>query len=156
MTFEGRRYRITRGAIDFTNPTRIEPFFDIEAETNVRVPGPDLSGDRSAFAGTTRAAAADAQLRSAAADGGRAGAALQRRARGNNQQDVELRALQNPNQAQTDILTARATQALTAPISAEVGKVVEQTFGVDTFQLTPSFVDPSSQQTVGASTRRRG
>ena len=60
---------------------------------------------------------------------------------------MELRALQNPNQAQTDILTARATQALTAPISAQVGKVVEQAFGVDTFQLTPSFVDPFGQQT---------
>src|SRR5205085_6042199 len=39
VTFEGRRYRVTRGTIDFTNPTRIEPFFDVEAETNVRVPG---------------------------------------------------------------------------------------------------------------------
>ena len=39
VNFEGRRYRITRGAIDFNNPTRTEPFFDIEAETNVRVPG---------------------------------------------------------------------------------------------------------------------
>ena len=58
-----------------------------------------------------------------------------------------MRALRNPNQAQTDILTARATQALTAPISAEVGKVVEETFSVDTFQLTPSLVDPFGQQT---------
>ncbi len=39
VTFEGRRYKVTRGTIDFTNPTRIEPFFDVEAETNVRVPG---------------------------------------------------------------------------------------------------------------------
>ena len=39
VTFEGRRYRITHGTMDFTNPTRIEPFFDVEAETNVRVPG---------------------------------------------------------------------------------------------------------------------
>ena len=39
VTFEGRRYRITRGSMDFTNPTRIEPFFDVEAETNVRVTG---------------------------------------------------------------------------------------------------------------------
>ena len=28
-----------------------------------------------------------------------------------------------------------------------MGKVVEQTFGVDTFQLTPSFIDPYNQQT---------
>ena len=62
-------------------------------------------------------------------------------------QAPELRALQSPNQAQTDILTARATQALAAPISSEVGKAVEEAFGVDTFQLTPSFVDPFGQQT---------
>ena len=60
VTFEGRRYRITRGVIDFTNPSKIEPFFDIEAETNVRVSGqtyrvtvgrrarPNSSGRRSA------------------------------------------------------------------------------------------------------------
>ena len=51
VTFEGRRYRVTRGAIDFINPNRIEPFFDVEAETTVRVPGgptqrPDVSRDR--------------------------------------------------------------------------------------------------------------
>ena len=53
--------------------------------------------------------------------------------------------MQSPTQTQTDILKARATQALASPISAEVGRVMEQTFGVNTFQLTPSFVDPYSQ-----------
>ena len=38
-SFEGRRYLVTRGSLDFTNPDRIQPFFDIEAETRVRVPG---------------------------------------------------------------------------------------------------------------------
>jgi autotransporter translocation and assembly factor TamB len=61
--------------------------------------------------------------------------------------NTELRALQNPNERQTDILAARATQALTNPLSEEVGKVVQQTFGVDTFQLSPSLIDPLSQQT---------
>jgi hypothetical protein len=60
-------------------------------------------------------------------------------------QDVELRAFQNPNQSETDILTARLNQALAAPLSAEVGKVVEQTLGVDTFQLSPTFLDPFGQ-----------
>ena len=150
VTFEGRRYRITRGTIDFTNPTRIEPFFDIEAETNVRVPGPPVQTYHVTVgsAGTTErlqpTLSSDPPLPTADVL-----ALLFSDVRRNNQQDVELRALQNPNQAETDILTARATQALTAPISAEVGKVVEQTFGVDTFQLTPSFVDPSGQQTTG-------
>jgi translocation-and-assembly-module (TAM) inner membrane subunit TamB-like protein len=52
---------------------------------------------------------------------------------------------QNPNERQTDILRARATQALTSPFSSEVAKVVEQAFGVDTFQLSPSLLDPTSQ-----------
>ena len=37
--FEGRRYLVTRGTLDFTNPVRIDPTFDIAAETQVRVPG---------------------------------------------------------------------------------------------------------------------
>ena len=42
IVFEGNRYVVTRGGIDFFNPARIEPVFDIEAETRVRVPGSDL------------------------------------------------------------------------------------------------------------------
>ena len=39
IVFEGNRYLVTRGSIDFLNPAgRIEPLFDIEAETRVRVP----------------------------------------------------------------------------------------------------------------------
>ena len=150
VNFEGRRYRITRGAIDFNNPTRTEPFFDIEAETNVRVPGPPVQTYHInvGFAGTPErlqpTVSSDPALPTADVL-----ALLFSDVRRDNQQDVELRALQNPNQAETDILAARATQALTAPISAEVGKVVEEAFGVDTFQLTPSFVDPSGQQTSG-------
>ena len=44
-------------------------------------------------------------------------------------------------------LATRATQLLANPISAGVGRVVEQTFGVDTFQLSPSLIDPYSQST---------
>ncbi len=39
MLLEGRRYVVTRGNIDFNNPNRIEPYFDVEAQTRVRVPG---------------------------------------------------------------------------------------------------------------------
>jgi hypothetical protein len=40
-----------------------------------------------------------------------------------------------------------ATRALTGALSAEVGRVVEQTFGVDTFQITPLLTDPYQQST---------
>jgi translocation-and-assembly-module (TAM) inner membrane subunit TamB-like protein len=150
VIFEGRRYRITRGSMDFTNPNRIEPFFDVEAETNVRVPGQTyrvIIG----LAGTSE------QLRPAVSSDPPLPTAdvlallfsdVAAAARGTTTSTVapEIRARLDPTQTQTDILTARATQALATPISAEVGRVVEQTFGVNTFQLTPSFIDPYSTQ----------
>ncbi|MBI3400284.1 MAG: translocation/assembly module TamB domain-containing protein [Acidobacteria bacterium] len=146
-TFEGRRYRLTRGSIDFTNPGKIEPFFDIEAETNVRVAGIGATGSTSGqtYRVTVTASGTSDRMRwTATSDPALPASDVLallfsdvRRS-----PDVELRTLQNPNQTETDILTARATQALAAPLSSEVGKVVEQAFGVDTFALTPSLVDP--------------
>ena len=145
-TFEGRRYRITRGSIDFTNPGKIEPFFDIEAETNVRVAGVGAGGSTGqTYRVTVVASGTTDRMRSTLTSDPALPAAdvlallfsdVRR------SPDVELRSLKDSNQAETDILTARATQALAAPLSTEVGKVVEQTFGVDTFALTPSLVDP--------------
>jgi hypothetical protein len=159
VRFEGRRYKITRGTIDFTNPTRLEPFFDVEAETDVRVPGQTYRVIVSA-AGTSERL--QPQLSSdpplPAADV----VALLFTDVPRSQGDVELRAAKDPNENQKDILTSRATQLLATPISSEVGKVVEQTFGVDTFQLSPSLVDtdpysvstalrvnPSARVTIG-------
>ena len=142
-TFEGRRYRVTRGTIDFTNPTRIEPFFDVVAETNVRVPGQTY---HVTVSGT---GTADKMQPSLSSDPPLGTADLLALLFGETRrtQDYDLRALQNPNEPRTDVLTTRATQALTSPLSAEVGRVVEQAFGVDTFRLSPSLLDPLSQQT---------
>jgi translocation and assembly module TamB len=151
VSFEGRRYRVTRGAIDFTNPDRIEPFFDVEAETNVRVQGGQTYRVTVSAAGTTERLSpkieSDPPLPTAdvfallLSDVQRTDVA------------PELRALQNPNQTESDILKARATQALTSPISAEVGKVLQQTIGVDTFQLSPSFLDPNSTSRLNPTAR---
>ncbi len=59
--------------------------------------------------------------------------------------DVELRQYSTDITPQQQLLRERATRALTGAVSSEVGRVVEQTFGVDTFQLTPSLVDPNAQ-----------
>ncbi len=140
LIFEGRRYKLTRGAIEFTNPTRIDPFLDLEAETNVRVPG-------QTYRVTVRAAGTTDKLRPTLdsdpplPEADVLALILSEPRRG---QDVELRALQNPNQRQFDIVTTRAAQAMANPLTEEVGKVVNQTFGIDTFQLTP-FIDPYSQ-----------
>jgi TamB, inner membrane protein subunit of TAM complex len=143
LLFEGRRYKVTRGTIDFTNPTRIDPFFDVEAETSVRVPYQTYRVTVRAAGTTERLQAptfeSDPPLPSADVV-----ALLFSEAR-RDERTAELRALQNPNQRQTDILTTRATLALSSPLSEGVGKVVEQNFGVDTFQLTPTFIDPYSE-----------
>jgi hypothetical protein len=36
LYFQGRNYLITHGTLDFVNPTKLDPLFDIEAETRVR------------------------------------------------------------------------------------------------------------------------
>ncbi|HUK36235.1 MAG TPA: translocation/assembly module TamB domain-containing protein, partial [Vicinamibacterales bacterium] len=144
LNFEGRRYRVTRGSVSFTNPTRIEPFIDVEGETSVRVPGQTY---RVIVSATGTPGRLDVKLDS---DPPLAQAEVAALLLGGAQVGPlspvapELQRLQNPNLLQTEILQTRATQALSSPISSEVGRVVQQTFGVDTFQVSPSFTDPNA------------
>jgi hypothetical protein len=134
--------------LDFANPTRIQPFFDIEAETRVRAPGQTYQVTMR-MAGTTERMqpqfTSDPPLQTldiltllfsdqAALSG-----------------DMELASLQRPDERQQRLVEARATRALTGALSAEVGRVAEQTFGVDTFQITPSLTDPYQQSAGGLS-----
>ncbi len=143
VEFEGRRYLITRGSLDFADASRIQPFFDIEAETRVRVPDQTYRVTMR-MAGTMERMqpqfTSDPPLQtldiltllfSDLAPSG----------------DIELAGLQRPDERQQRLVEARATRALTGALSAEVGRVVEQTFGVDTFQITPLLTDPYQQST---------
>jgi hypothetical protein len=141
VRFEGRRYQVTRGTLDFTNPTRIQPFFDIEAETRVRVPG-------QTYRVTLRMAGTTERLQPAfESDPPLAPIDILNLLFSDTAptRDVELASLRQPNQREQDLLQARATRALTGVLSNEVGRVVEQTFGVDTFQITPLLTDPYQQ-----------
>lgn len=141
VEFEGRRYLVTRGSLDFANANRIQPFFDIEAETRVRVPGQTYRVTMR-MAGTTERMqpqfTSDPPLQTLDiltllfSDQAPSG-------------DVELAALQRPNEREQRLVEARATRALTGALSQEVGRVVERTFGVDTFQITPLLNDPYQQ-----------
>ena len=141
VRYLGRRYVVTRGAVDFNNPTKIEPFFDIEAETRVRVPG-------ETYRITVRAAGPQdrldpvltsdpplpeveviALLFSNVAPGGNA----------------ELRQYSTVITPQQQLLREQLTQTLTGTFSSEVGRAVEETFNVETFQITPSLGDPNAQ-----------
>jgi hypothetical protein len=139
--FEGRRYLVTRGTLDFANPVRIEPVFDIAAETQVRVPGQTYRVILSASGTMQRLRPvfmSDPPLPPIEV----ASLLLGDVATG---QDADLRALQRPDLTEQQLVQARVARMLVSPISGQIGEVVEQTFGVDTFQLTPLVSDPTQQ-----------
>lgn len=153
--FEGRRYVVTRGTLDFTNPVRIEPTFDIAAETQVRVPGQTYRVTLSASGTMQRLRPVfesdpplPSQVEVASLLLGDIGTT----------QDADLRALRKPDLTEQQLIQARVARMLASPISGEIGKVVEETFGVDTFQVTPllanssqtsSRFNPSARLTIG-------
>ena len=139
--FEGKRYRITRGSIDQANPTKFDPFIDLEMEAQVRVPGEtyrvthhaerhDRSRPDPGFSSDPPLPEAEilALLFSDVTPG----------------QDVEFRRYSTDITPQQQLLRERATRALTGAVTNEVDRVAQQTLGVDTFQLTPSLVDPNA------------
>lgn len=137
--FEGRRYLVTRGNLDFTNPVRIEPTFDIAAETQVRVP-------QQTYRVTLRATGTMRNLRPEfTSDPPLPALTIASLLLGDvaASKDADLRALERPDLTEQQLIQARAARLLASPISGEIGKVVEQTLGVDTFQLTPLVSDPS-------------
>ena len=144
LLLEGHRYLLTRGTIEFSNPARIDPFFDFEAETRARVPGQTYrvvfraSGTRDRFAWDF---SSDPPLATVDILGMLFGDLRDPR-------DAELSALRLRDRTEEELLVARATRLLANPISSEVGKVVRKTFGVDSVQITPSLGELSNLQSA--------
>jgi autotransporter translocation and assembly factor TamB len=141
--FEGRRYVVTRGTFDFVNPGKFDPYFDVEAETRARAPGQTY---RVTLRMTGNLQRIDHELSS---DPPLPEVDILSLLLGDmrSTQDAELRALQAPNETQQALVQSRAFRLLASPISSNVQKVVEQTIGIDTFQITPMLSDPSQQST---------
>ncbi len=143
--FEGNRYLVTRGTIDFSNPQRIDPFFDIEAETRARVPGETyrvtfrVTGTRERFVWDLTSDPPLATVDILAILFGQVGS---------NTRDAEVRALRYREQTEQELFATRAARLLTSPISSEVNRVVKKTFGVDSVQIAPSIGDNSAQESA--------
>jgi len=154
ILFEGNRYLVTRGTIDFLNPGSIEPFFDIEAETRVRVPNEVYRvtlGVNGTLGGHMNLEVnSDPPL--PLVD-------IVRLLLGQTTdvEDAELRALspQASTQSEEALLRAAFARLAAAPIVGPVGRAVEQTFGVDLVQLSPSLgtandpLTPTARLTIG-------
>jgi hypothetical protein len=139
--FEGNRYRITRGTINFYNPARIQPFIDIEAEGRVRAPGvPDPYRITLAVSGTL-----DGQMNfSVNSDPPLLTVDIISLVFGQPNTDLanpELRALrpQAATQTEEQLLKAGILRILAGGITGTVGRAVEQTLGIDTVQISPSL-----------------
>ncbi len=149
VSFEGNRYRVTRGTIDFFNPARIEPFFDIEAETRVRVPGQTYHVTFRATGTPGRFVpefSSDPPLPAIDVVSLLLGEVY-------NPQDAEIRELRTRERSETALMTG-AARLLASPISAGVGRAVEETLGFDTVQIVPFLgttqsLNPAARLTIG-------
>jgi translocation and assembly module TamB len=143
ILFEGNRYVVTRGTIDFLTPPagRIEPMFDIEAETRVRVASQSTSESFRITLGVTGtvnnislALGSDPPLPNADIIALLFGTTTE-------VTNAELRALspQASTQAEEALLRAAGARLITGTLSAPVRRVVEETFRLDTAQITPTI-----------------
>jgi translocation and assembly module TamB len=146
LIFEGNRIVVTRGTIDFANPARIEPYFDMEAQTRVQAPGETFRVTLSA-AGTperfTWDASSDPPLPRIEV--------LSLLLGEGTSENPELRALQRGAQTEQELFTALAARGLTTELSV-INRAVEQTFGVTT-QITPLIGELSTLQAYNPAAR---
>ncbi len=149
----GHRYLVRRGRIEFPNPTKLEPFFDLGGETLVRVPGQtyvvnvQLTGTTAKFfpAFTSDPPLSQVEIVSLLLGGETNADAI----------NAELQGMQSESIERT--LAASQLQQVAAGVAtAPLTGVVEQTFGLDTFQVTPNIgydpyqrLSPTARLTVG-------
>jgi hypothetical protein len=138
-----KRFVFTRGTVDFNNPARIDPFFDVEAETRIRVPG-------ETYRVTVRAAGprdrlsnlqltSDPPLPEGDVLALVAGDITPNR-------NIELGQYTAQYTPQQRLAAEQAARALTGLAGvSEVSRAVEKGLGVDTVQITPSLNDPTGQ-----------
>jgi hypothetical protein len=138
IVFEGNRYVVTRGTIDFLTPPAgvVEPVFDIELEARVRVPS-QLFRVTAGIAGTTRnfslTLGSDPPLSEVDIIALLFGTSI-------DVTNAELRALspQGATEAEEALLRAVGARLITGTFAAPVRRVVEETFRLDTAQIAPT------------------
>jgi hypothetical protein len=155
VLFEGNRYIITPGgSIDFFNPSRIEPFFDLEAETRVRPPNQTASQDQTYRVTIGLSGTASRLSPSLNSDPPLPEVDIISLLFGQNVDvnNAELRALRSTaaEQSQQALLLSGMGRLLVSPISSPVGRAVSEAFGIDTVQITPSIGNETDPLTPSA------
>jgi hypothetical protein len=165
--FNGHRFQLLASSIDFANPLRTEPVFDLQATTQAHVLQQTFN-----ITGHVTGSSVDLSCGTAAECGGRVP-----RMSFSLQSDptlsqwdiitlllggstdpgtVQQRSLNSPQQAQAQLIQTMATQLLTAPISSRVGSFVGNFIPLDTIQFVPLLgLDPTVGTAAGTSTSAR-
>jgi translocation and assembly module TamB len=145
--FQGTRYRVTRGRLEFVNPVRIDPRIDLEAETDVRDYRVVLTinGTADKFRADLRSdpPLSTFDLFSLVSAGG------------TGLSNTGVRSTFRPNAMsgrQQDSSLGAAT-LLSEGLSLKMGSRVKRIFGLDRFRVDPFLVgnerDPSARVTFG-------
>jgi autotransporter translocation and assembly factor TamB len=146
----GNRFKLLPGTIQFANPNKLDPYFDITAEArphaqgetftvNVHLTG-SLQGKLN-FGLRSEPNLPEVDILTLIFGG---------------QPDVsraELRSFQSQQQAYATLMQSAAAQFLMSPISSRVGSVFEKTSAVDTVQFTTILPQETSFTQLSPSTR---
>ena len=152
LTFQGNRINVGEGTISFTNPDKLEPVFDLAAETRVRASGQTYNITIH-FAGTM-----DRFMPEVSADPWLSEPDIWALLMGGLPvlDNPEQRALRSPQENQAQMIQTAAAMLLMSPISSRVGEVFEQMKVLDTVQIAllnnaVAFqqLNPSARITLG-------
>ena len=138
--FGGKRYQVRQASIQFNNPSAIEPFFDIEAGTRVRVPGETYNVTVTATGPnpiSNMAFSSDPDL----PDYQLFALLLSDIAPS---RDVEQRQYAGIT-PQEQLFRDQLTRQLTGAVSSEISEAAQKAFGVESFNLSTSLLDPNQQ-----------
>jgi translocation and assembly module TamB len=162
VLFEGNRYIVTPGgSIDFFNPSRIEPFFDLEAETRVRPSGQtQAAGQSQTYRITIGLSGTASRLTpSLNSDPPLPEVDIISLLFGQNVDvnNAELRALRGnaTQRSEEALLRSGMARLLVSPLANPVNRAVSEAFGIDTVQITPTFgnetelLTPSARLVIG-------
>lgn len=141
--FLGQRYNITRGKVDFVDPTKVEPFVDLTAETRVRSYRVELrlTGTPARFFPEL---SSDPPLRTVD---------ILRLLAGANEREILI------GTEEEELAGVGVASLLTERLSQEVGKRAERLFGLDRFSIDPflvgQFANPTARVSLGKQITRQ-
>jgi hypothetical protein len=153
VLFQGNRYVVLRGSIEFNNPTKIDPTFDIEAETHVHAVSQGSSQDYRIglqFNGTWSHVkfvyTSDPPLPPMDVLALLLGEPV-------DLQRAEMRAINSAQETELRLVQQVGARLLLAPISEPIGKAAEQALRVDTVSIAPLLGNDQSLQAFNPGAR---